>query len=101
MSWEGFKYQPVRGLVERLQRRIGRATRRIMLRQFADRGLDLLTLRMKTLRDNVKLHGERKMVQFRRVLDDYAKLVTGGAQAPVPGQAAHFVEEGLVGLPSA
>jgi hypothetical protein len=101
MSWEGFKYAPVRGLFERIQRRINRTHRRTMLRNFAERGLDAFALRMKALRDNVKLHGERKMVQFRRVLDEYAALVTGGTQAPTGGQATHYVEEGAVGMPSA
>lgn len=84
MSWEGFKYEPVRGLFERVQRRVMRTHRRSMLRVFVERGLDLFAYQMKQLR-KAKTVGEQKMVQFRRILDDYAKLVTETTSSPAQG----------------
>lgn len=101
MNWQGFKYEPVRGLLERLQRRINRSRRRSMLRHLVQRGFDALILRTTALRDNTKLHGDTKFIQFRRILDDYAALVTDRTSPPTSGEAPHNMAQGLVGVPSA
>lgn len=88
MSWEGLKYAPVRGLIERVQRRLLRAQRKVMLRMFSDKGLLALMARTRTLRDNSRLWCDRKIAQFQRIYDDYVKLVAGGAQAAAGSEAA-------------
>lgn len=88
MSWEGFKYEPVRGLIERVQRRILRTQRKNMLRMFINKGLLDLVARTKTLRDNSSLWCGRKIAQFQRIHNDYIKLVVTAEVPEAPPAAA-------------
>lgn len=100
-NWTGFKYEAVGGLIERIQRRALRAQRKMMLALFIEKGALELTVRAKGLRDNSRLWCDKKIAQFKRIYDDYVKLVTGGAQAPAGSEAAHLSAAGAVGVSGA
>jgi len=72
--WSGFKYEPVRGLRDRLISRYLRGQRKNMRRFFTERGLLEFTDRMDRIRKSRQgMIAKNRM--FQGVLDDYAKLV--------------------------
>lgn len=79
--WPGFKYEQVRGLVDRHIARYLRTQRKNMARFFAERGLMDLAYRMRQIRDS-RTGMLAKNRQFQKVLNDYAKLVTPAGEAP-------------------
>jgi hypothetical protein len=101
MSWEGFEYTPVGGLIERIQRRALRAYRKSLRPVFVKRGLTGLVLRAEALRKNSRLWCENKIAQFKRIYDNYVTFVTGaatGTQASAGSEAPHFPPAGTMGV---
>ena len=91
--WSGFKYEPVRGLRDRLISRYLRGQRKSMHRFFTERGLLEFTDRMDRIR-KPRQGMMAKNALFQKVLDDYAKLVNpqpvsggGGEGTPTPSAA--------------
>ncbi len=101
MSWEGFKYAPVGGLIERIQRRALRTQRKLLRPVLAEKGFPELALRAEALRKNSRLWCENKIAQFKRIYDDYVRFVTEGAQARATGEAPHLPPAGAMGLSGA
>jgi hypothetical protein len=104
--WSGFKYEPVRGLRDRLISRYLRGQRKNMRRFFTERGLLEFTDRMDRIRKS-RQGMMAKNALFQKVLDDYAKQVTdangggersNGGAAPSTGIEAAPVEGGAGGV---
>lgn len=91
-KWLSLNYAPVRGLFDRIQRRILRAQRKVLRGIFLEKGLADLVLRARALRDNSKTHGNRKVINFQRIYDTYCAIVT---------KATSQVEPGAVGVSGA
>jgi len=94
--WSGFKYEPVRGLRDRLISRYLRGQRKNMRRFFTERGLLEFTDRMDRIRKSRQgMIAKNRM--FQGVLDDYAKLVnpqpvSGGSGEGTPSPSAAEAE---------
>ena len=101
--WSGFKYEPVRGLRDRLISRYLRGQRKNMRRFFTERGLLEFTDRMDRIRKSRQgVMAKNRM--FQGVLDDYAKLVnpqpvSGETPEPMPEAAPVEGAAGSVVVP--
>lgn len=87
--WSGFKYEPVRGLIDRKISRFLRAQRKNMRRIFQERGhLDLFA-QMDELRKDSTKNFQQKNTTFQRIMNEHiARSVPDAAAATEAAPAA-------------
>lgn len=89
--WPGFKYEPVRGLMDRKISRFLRAQRKNMRRSFLQRGLLDLYAQLEEIKRNPRAGFMAKNQQFQKVMNEYiarvsaTPLATGPEAAPAEG----------------
>jgi hypothetical protein len=89
VRWPGFKYVPVRGLMNRHISRYLRIQRKNMRRFFNERGFSHLAMRLDQIRKSRQgMLAKNRM--FQEVLNEYAKAMAppGAAAVPVPAPEA-------------
>jgi len=99
-NWKTLGYEPNVAIATRLQLRQVRTARRTMLRFFNAHGHFVFAARLQAIRDNPRLNGATKRIQFQKVLDDYARSVNPQPQA-TETSSVEMERDALVVLPSA
>ena len=94
VPWAGFKYAPVRGLMNRHIARYLRLQRKNMRRFFNERGFPMLAMRLDTIKKDSAMSMLEKNRHFQEILNAYAKLVAppGTAAVPTPRTEAGDLE---------
>jgi hypothetical protein len=82
--WEGFGYEAVGAITNKLIARYLRAQRKNMRRFFEERGLFIFADRMKQIRNSRQGMLEKNRM-FQKVLNDYAALSAPQVSESVPG----------------
>jgi hypothetical protein len=90
-QWPGFKYEPVRGLMNRHISRYLRIQRKNMRRFFSERGFSHLAARLDEIRKDSAMGMLEKNRKFQEILNAYAKAVAppGAATVHTPGAEAN------------